>query len=90
MSTINLVTPIPGPKSLALVARREAATARGAAKLTPLALESARGATVTDADGNTLLDFAGGIGMLAVGHNHQRVVAAIQAQAEKLLFAQMN
>ena len=85
MSTINLVTPIPGPKSLALVARREAATARGAAKLTPLALESARGATVTDADGNTLLDFAGGIGMLAVGHNHPRVVAAIQAQAERLV-----
>ena len=85
MGAINLVTPIPGPKSLALVARREAATARGAAKLTPLALERARGATVTDADGNTLLDFAGGIGMLAVGHNHPRVVAAIQAQAERLV-----
>ena len=85
MGAIHLVTPIPGPQSLALVARREAATARGAAKLTPLAIESARGATVTDADGNTLLDFAGGIGMLAVGHNHPRVVAAIQAQAERLV-----
>lgn len=85
MGIINLVTDVPGPKSLALVARREAATARGAAKLTPLALERAQGAAVTDADGNTLLDFAGGIGMLAVGHNHPRVVAAIQAQAERLV-----
>ncbi len=85
MGAIHLVTPIPGPKSLALVARREAATARGAAKLTPLAIESARGASVTDADGNTFLDLAGGIGMLAVGHNHPRVVAAVQAQAERLV-----
>lgn len=81
MPAISLVTEIPGPKSLALVARREAVTARGAAKLTPLAITHARGATLTDADGNTLLDFAGGIGMLAIGHNHPRVVAALQAQA---------
>lgn len=85
MPVINRITAIPGPQSLALVARREKASARGAAKLTPLAIARAQGATVTDADGNTLLDFAGGIGMLAVGHNHPRIVAAIQAQAETLI-----
>ena len=69
MTTINLVTEIPGPKSLEIVRRREAATSRGAAKLTQIAVESARGAAVKDVDGNTLLDFAGGIGVLAVGHN---------------------
>src|SRR5262245_37686 len=85
MGTINLVTDVPGPKSLALVARREAATARGASKLTPLGVESAQGAAVCDVDGNTLLDFAGGIGTLAVGHTPKQVVETLQAQAEKLI-----
>ena len=85
MSAIHIVSEIPGPKSRELVARRAAATARGAAFLTPLAIASARGATVTDADGNRLLDFAGGIGTLAVGHNEASVVAAIHEQADALI-----
>ena len=61
MSTINLVTEIPGPKSQALNERRAAAIAQGNAKLTSVAIQSAQGAAVLDVDGNTLLDFAGGI-----------------------------
>lgn len=83
--SIHLVTEVPGPRSRALTARREAAGARGAAKLTGVAIESAAGALVRDVDGNTLLDFAGGIGALAVGHCPPAVVAALQAQAEKLI-----
>lgn len=85
MPSIHLVTRVPGPKSLEIVARREAASPRGAAKLTPIAVESARGALVYDVDGNTLLDFAGGIGVLAVGHNHPAVVDAVKAQADALI-----
>lgn len=85
MPTIHLVTDIPGPNSQALVARREAASPRGAAKLTPIAIARAHGAAVTDVDGNTLLDFAGGIGVLAVGHTPEPVVGAIQRQAEDLI-----
>ena len=85
MSSINLVTPIPGPKSQSIVARREAAMAQGQAKLTPIAVASAQGAAITDVDGNTLLDFAGGIGMLAVGHCPPNIVSAIQAQAANLV-----
>lgn len=85
MPTIKLVTELPGPKSRELVARREAATPRGAAKLTPVAIVKAEGAAVTDADGNTLLDFAGGIGVLAVGHCPPNVVNAIKNQAEHLI-----
>ena len=85
MPTINLVTEIPGPKSKAMVARREAATARGASKLTQVAVERAEGAAVVDVDGNTLLDFAGGIGVLAVGHCPPNVVAALQKQAAELI-----
>jgi 4-aminobutyrate aminotransferase/(S)-3-amino-2-methylpropionate transaminase len=82
---IQLRTEIPGPASRALIARREAATPPGAAKLTPIAVASAHGARVTDVDGNVFLDLAGGIGTLAVGHTPDGVVAAIQAQAAKLI-----
>ena len=85
MSVINLITPVPGPKSLELVRRREAASARGASKLTQVAVAKAHGATVIDVDGNTLLDFAGGIGVLAVGHNHPAVMQAIHTQADELI-----
>lgn len=85
MSTINLITEIPGPKSRDLVARREASAPQGAAKLTQVAIRSAEGAAVTDVDGNTLLDFAGGIGALAVGHCPANVVEALKKQAESLI-----
>ncbi|MBC7814022.1 MAG: 4-aminobutyrate--2-oxoglutarate transaminase [Burkholderiales bacterium] len=85
MPTIKLVTSMPGPKSQEIVSRREAAMARGVAKLTPVAIVHAEGAAITDADGNTLLDFAGGIGALAVGHCPPQVVNAIQGQVEHLI-----
>ncbi len=85
MGTIRLRTAIPGPNSLALIARREVVTARGVARLTDVAVVRAHGAAVEDADGNILLDFAGGIGALALGHCPEPVVAAITAQAERLI-----
>ncbi|MFZ4813644.1 MAG: 4-aminobutyrate--2-oxoglutarate transaminase, partial [Phototrophicaceae bacterium] len=85
MPTINLITEIPGPKSRDIVARRERNMPRGVAKLTQIAVAHAQGAVVTDVDGNTLLDFAGGIGTLAIGHNHPSVVGAVQAQAANLI-----
>ena len=83
--SIQLVTEVPGPKSLELVARREAAVPSGAAKLTPLGIASARGSVVVDLDGNHLIDLAGGIGVLAVGHTPPNVVKAVQDQAADLI-----
>ena len=85
MPSIDLITEIPGPNSRALVARREAATPRGAAKATTIAVERAEGAVLIDVDGNRLLDFAGGIGALAIGHCPPAVVEAIRAQAQRLI-----
>ena len=82
---IHLVTEIPGPKSREIVTRREAATPKGASKLTQIAVASANGALVTDVDGNRLIDLAGGIGVLAVGHTPPPVVAALQRQAADLV-----
>ncbi|MFO0647389.1 MAG: aspartate aminotransferase family protein [Polyangiales bacterium] len=85
MGVIQLRTEIPGPKSRSLIARREAATPPGAAKLTPIAVESAHGAVVTDVDGNAFIDLAGGIGTLAVGHTPDALVKAVQEQAARLV-----
>lgn len=85
MRSIQLETSIPGPKSMEIVDRRRAAMSAGAAFLTELAVESATGAVVVDVDGNQLLDFAGGIGVLAAGHCPPSVVGAIKAQADDLL-----
>jgi 4-aminobutyrate aminotransferase/(S)-3-amino-2-methylpropionate transaminase len=84
-TAIRLVTEVPGPKSRAIVARREAATPPGTAKLTGISIDSAHGAVVVDVDGNHFIDLAGGIGVLAVGHTPDRVVAAMTEQAAKLI-----
>src|SRR5688500_2625629 len=85
MGVIELKTEIPGPKSRAMVERRSAAVAAGLAKSTDVAVVRAEGSRVYDVDGNTLLDFAGGIGMLAVGHCPPSVVDAMAAQAKDLI-----
>jgi 4-aminobutyrate aminotransferase / (S)-3-amino-2-methylpropionate transaminase / 5-aminovalerate transaminase len=85
MTTIQLRTEIPGPKSRALMARREAAVPRGPYNTTPIFAARAEGATIEDVDGNRYLDFAGGIGCLNIGHQEPRVIAAVRDQLEKHL-----
>ena len=83
-ATIQLVTEVPGPRSRALWARREAAVPRGPYNATPIFVKEGRGAVLTDVDGNRLLDFAGGIGCMNVGHANEAVVRAAAAQAAAL------
>lgn len=85
MSYIQLKTPIPGPQTQALQQRRRDSAPAGLGQANGVAVASARGSLVTDVDGNTLIDLAGGIGMMAVGHNHPRVVAAVQEQAARAI-----
>jgi 4-aminobutyrate aminotransferase/(S)-3-amino-2-methylpropionate transaminase len=85
MSYIRLNTEIPGPKAKEMLARRAAALPSGLARATDVVVERADGSLVFDVDGNTLIDLAGGIGMLAVGHSPAPVVQAIQQQAGKFI-----
>ncbi|HEX9723323.1 MAG TPA: aminotransferase class III-fold pyridoxal phosphate-dependent enzyme, partial [Vicinamibacteria bacterium] len=86
MKSIELKTEIPGPKGREILERRQRAVAAGLAKATDVVAARAEGVLVHDVDGNTLMDFAGGIGTLAVGHCLPAVVEAIRSQAEKLVF----
>ncbi|GAB4409958.1 MAG: aspartate aminotransferase family protein [Anaerolineae bacterium] len=85
MPYIQLKTPIPGPKSQELLARRAAAVSAALYQSVPIAYARASGSLVEDVDGNILLDLVGGIGALAVGHAPAAVSQAIQAQAEKYI-----
>jgi 4-aminobutyrate aminotransferase/(S)-3-amino-2-methylpropionate transaminase len=87
MPAIELKTAIPGPKSQALVERRRRAVPLGVPLTAPIAIAHAEGALLTDVDGNRLIDFAGGIGVLNTGHRHPAVVAAAKAQLDQLIHA---
>jgi 4-aminobutyrate aminotransferase/(S)-3-amino-2-methylpropionate transaminase len=62
------------------MARKEQAVASPLVVNLPIVAHEARGALLTDVDGNTFVDFTGGVGVLNVGHAHPRVVEAAQEQ----------
>jgi 4-aminobutyrate aminotransferase/(S)-3-amino-2-methylpropionate transaminase len=85
MSTIQLRTPIPGPKSKALGARRAQAVPRGLSHGTPIYVAKAEGAWLDDVDGNRYIDFAGGIGCLNVGHRREAIVRSVREQLDRFM-----
>jgi 4-aminobutyrate aminotransferase/(S)-3-amino-2-methylpropionate transaminase len=82
---IELRTAIPGPRSKEILDRKSRVIADPLSIFLPVVIERGDGATLTDVDGNTFLDFTGGVGCLNVGHAHPRVVDAVQEQAAKFL-----
>src|SRR4051812_18161753 len=78
--TIELKTDIPGPRSREILERKERVVADPLSVYLPVVIADGRGATITDVDGNTFIDFTGGVGCLNVGHSHPRVVEAAQEQ----------
>src|SRR3712207_6079295 len=83
LESTRIKTEIPGPKSRALMERRHRAVSSGVGIATPIMAQEAKGALLTDVDGNTFIDFGGGIGVMNVGHADPRVVAAVKEQVEK-------
>ncbi len=81
--SIQIRTALPGPRSAEILARNERSVAAPLVPTFPIVAASAAGATLTDVDGNTFVDFTGGVGCLNVGHSHPKVVAAIREQAER-------
>src|SRR5579863_4313593 len=77
----KLVTPLPGPKARAIIERDQQVISSSYTRSYPLVAERGQGAIVLDPDGNSFLDFAAGIAVVATGHCHPKVVQAIQEQA---------
>jgi 4-aminobutyrate aminotransferase-like enzyme len=85
--TVHLQTAIPGPKSVELRRREDVHIApglQGYAHMTGIVVDHGEGSTLTDVDGNTFLDFIGGIGVNSLGHAHPRVVRAIRDQVTRV------
>ncbi|ORM75766.1 MULTISPECIES: 4-aminobutyrate--2-oxoglutarate transaminase [Pantoea] len=70
-------------KNSQLQQRKDDALPRGTGNLCPWFVEQAENATLRDTEGNSWIDFAGGIAVLNTGHRHPRVVQAIKDQLEK-------
>src|SRR6202049_2219656 len=85
MKLPQLVTPLPGPMARAIVDRDQRVLSPSYTRDYPLVARAGRGALVEDVDGNAFLDFAAGIAVVATGHCHPEVVAAIQKEAAPLV-----
>lgn len=84
-SIAKMQTEVPGPKGRVLAERRARFVPRGIGTSVPTFAARGKGALLEDVDGNRYIDFAGGIGVLNVGHANAEVVEAIKEQAERFL-----
>jgi 4-aminobutyrate aminotransferase/(S)-3-amino-2-methylpropionate transaminase len=82
---IELRTGIPGPRSKEILERKGRVIADPLSIFLPVVIDHGEGATLTDVDGNSFIDFTGGVGCLNVGHANPRVTEAVQEQAAKFL-----
>jgi 4-aminobutyrate aminotransferase-like enzyme len=85
----HIAHPPPGPRSRELLAdqARWETDAVGYPHYFPIAVRSARGATIEDVDGNRFIDWVAGISVLNLGHRHPRLVAALEAQSHEVWHA---
>jgi 4-aminobutyrate aminotransferase/(S)-3-amino-2-methylpropionate transaminase len=70
-----------------LLARRQAAVARGVSMAHPVFVDRAENALLWDVAGRRFVDFAGGIAVLNTGHRHPRVIEAARAQLDRVTHA---
>ena len=81
----RLITPLPGPEAKRIIELDHQYLSPSYTRSYPLVAKRGRGALVEDVDGNVFLDFSAGIAVVATGHCHPEVVAAIQDQAAELI-----
>jgi 4-aminobutyrate aminotransferase/(S)-3-amino-2-methylpropionate transaminase len=78
----RLMTAIPGPRSIALQARKTAAVSGGVGVTLPVYITRAGGGILVDVDGNSLIDLGSGIAVTTVGNANPLVVEGVRAQVE--------
>lgn len=77
-----LATTVPGPRSAALAARKNASVSAGVGTGLPAYITRGEGGILVDVDGNHLIDFASGIAVTSVGNRNPRVIEAVREQIE--------
>jgi len=81
----NIVAPPPGPKSKALVEKRNDLIPPGVYLVQPITIAESKGSVMKDVDGNTYIDFTSGIGVTSLGHCVDEIVETVSGQAAKLI-----
>src|SRR4051812_44929699 len=83
----RLVTPLPGPRSQALMKRRAEAVPHGVSVTMPVFVAAAGGGVLVDVDGNSLIDLGSGIAVTTVGNSAPLVVAQVAEQVARFTHA---
>lgn len=78
----RLITDIPGPKSVGMMARKAEAVSAGVGVGLPAFIERAGGGVLVDVDGNHLIDMGSGIAVTTVGNANPMVADAVASQAQ--------
>ncbi|MFA5634684.1 MAG: aspartate aminotransferase family protein [Anaerovoracaceae bacterium] len=86
----KVVTPLPGPKAQAIIDRRGKAMPNAIKCIYPCVIERGEGAMFEDVDGNVLMDWIGGVGVLNIGYSNEKAIEAVKTQSEKYFHAMMN
>ena len=86
----EMKTEIHGTKSKELLKLKEKYVPKGVFNTVPTFIKRGEGAVIEDVDGNILLDFAGGIGVLNIGFSHPEVVEVVKDQAENFFHSSIN
>ncbi|MHB1711228.1 MAG: aminotransferase class III-fold pyridoxal phosphate-dependent enzyme, partial [Acidimicrobiales bacterium] len=81
--TRNIITEIPGPRSMELQRRRSAAVASGVTSVLPVFIQRASEAILVDVDGNAYIDLGSGIAVTGVGHATPAVTESVCEQVAR-------
>ncbi len=81
---------LPGPKAQAAIAKRAEVMPNAIRCIYPLVIKRGEGAMIEDVDGNYILDWVGGVGVMNVGYSNEKAIEAVKNQSEKYFHAMMN
>ena len=86
----KLITELPGPKSKAVIEKRAQSVPDAIACGNPYVIDKAEGCMVQDLDGNIVMDWVGGIGVMTIGHSNEEVIATVEKQIKRYFHPQIN
>ena len=86
----KIVTPLPGPKAQAILDRRAKVMPNAIRSIYPCVIKRGQGAMFEDVDGNVILDWVGGVGVMNIGYSNEKAIEAVKAQSEMYFHSMMN
>lgn len=79
---------VPGPRSKEILKQKHKYVPNGISISHKIVTDETKGPFIKDVDGNTYIDFGGGIAVINAGHSNPKIIDAIKKQAEKFTHTQ--